>query len=700
MGRYRVPDNAVFRRGSGRGIARLEYPKSDEWDPAKINQAVNMVSNINNAATGILGAKPLDLIVSGIARAAKDDDPIQTGVRRAATARMRAQRDTGQQTQEQPAPQQTAPAEPPRPQAQEGMDLTSIGSFGEARRYARSGIPGGGLRTFRWNGKLYSTVGYQDEKGPRSEQRALETEADWSADLKRSRDKRFYSDDQPAPVPQPAAPEPVPTQKIDPVAVASLFEEYEVNPEDGIERLREIIALTKENVSTPQEIIPEVGYPDVFGKPPLKPVNQELVDSVTKDQAMLEAYTQQQAAQPQQEVVQEQFTEESVDPDVSAARRRQQDRIREIREGRATPQREVRRRQMTGALEMLRSGSIPMPTQLPSNVEDIASIAMVVTDRRALPNLVRAARDSAMPTSFADLFTGNHERRAAKTVLDSFVKGEGKRTTPMDMSKLIQNEEKLRIARSRLENQDRNVTSQIERRRVQNNLSRVNNRIKSIELAKLLKIKTGKSTPTDKTIDDFLLKETGDSLATVVDGLTKQTNDKTLITQEDGLARLATLRQVFNRTSFRKKLMRKGITNKQIQEFVSKLQIPIGQEGAKKSADASKQAVEVALTNIKLLADSVPGSNIYKMDEKTEEITPLYPFNRTTLVNKMRANNKILKAAGDDLANKDQSRRAKDENKILRAKLTAMTKIKSLVDAYNNALRNEAKRFARQKRSK
>ena len=122
-----------------------------------------------------------------------------------------------------------------------------------------------------------------------------------------------------------------------------------------------------------------------------------LSDAILKDQAMLESYTQQQAAQPQQEVVQEEFTEESVDPDVSASQRRQQDRIREMREGRATPQIEVRRRQMTGALEMLRSGSIPMPGQLPSNVEDIASIAMVVTDRRALPNLARAARDSAMP---------------------------------------------------------------------------------------------------------------------------------------------------------------------------------------------------------------------------------------------------------------------------------------------------------------
>lgn len=374
--------------------------------------------------------------------------------------------------------------------------------------------------------------------------------------------------------------------------------------------------------------------------------------------------------------------------------------MREMREGRATPQREVRRRQMTDALDMLRRGSIPLPAQLPSNVEDIASIAMVVTDRQALPNLVRAARDSAMPTSFADLFTGNHERRAAKKVMDSFSKGEGKRVSSLDMSKLMQNEEKLRIAQQRLENQNRNVTSQIERRRVQNNLSRVNQRIKSIELAKLLKTKTNKRTKTDKTIDDFLLKETGDNLATVIDGLTLQKNNKTLITQEDGLARLATLKRVFNRTSFRKKLMRKGITNKQIQEFVSKLQIPIGQEGAKKSADASKQAVEVALTNIKSLANSVPGSKIYKMDEKTEEITPLYPFNKTTIVTKIQDNNKILRAAGPDTAGQKERQRARDDNKILKAKLSAITNIKKLVDAYNNALRSEAKRLARQKRSK
>ena len=146
--------------------------------------------------------------------------------------------------------------------------------------------------------------------------------------------------------------------------------------------------------------------------------------------------------------------------------------------------------------------------------------------------------------------------------------------------------------------------------------------------------------------------------------------------------------------------MRKGITNKQIQEFVSKLQIPIGQEGAKKSADASKQKVEVALTNIKSLANSVPGSKIYKMDEKTKEITPLYPFKKKTIVDKIKANNKILRAAGPDTAGQKERQRARDDNKILRAKLTAMTKIKSLVDAYNSALRSEAKRFARQERSK
>ena len=358
---------------------------------------------------------------------------------------------------------------------------------------------------------------------------------------------------------------------------------------------------------------------------------------------------------------------------------------------------------MSGALEMLRRGSIPMPAQLPSNVEDIASIAMVVTDRRALPNLVRAARDSAMPTSFADLFTGNHERRAAKTVLDSFVKGEGKRVSPMDMSKLIQNEEKLRIAQQRLENQNRNVTSQIERRRVQNNLSRVNQRIKSIELAKLLKTKTGKRTKTDKTIDDFLLKATGDNLEAVQGRL----SDPNPITSEDALERLKNLRRTFRSRSFRQKLLRAGIKPLQIQEFVSKLEIPIGQEGAKKSADASKQKVEVALTNIKLLANSVPGSKIYKMDEKTKEIKPIFPFNEKSLQDKIRANEKIIRSS--KIKNKtgnvvevtpSERTRAIEENKMHRAKLRASTNIQSLVNAYNNALRDEAKRFARQERSK
>lgn len=252
MGRYRIPDNAVFRRGSGRGIARLDYPKSDEWDPTKINQAVQMVSNINTAATGILGAKPLDLIVSGIARAAKDDDPIDTGVRRAATARMRAQRDTGQQAQKQPTPQpavqETTPTKPAAPQAQEGMDLTSLGSFGAARRYARSGIPGGGLKTFRWNGKLYSTIGYQPQtdKRPAFDEIVFEDQADWDAARARSRDPKFYKDAQPAPVAPASTTQPsAPAQRVDPLAVASLFEQYEVNPEDGLEKLKEAIALTK-----------------------------------------------------------------------------------------------------------------------------------------------------------------------------------------------------------------------------------------------------------------------------------------------------------------------------------------------------------------------------------------------------------------------------------------------------------------------
>lgn len=85
---------------------------------------------------------------------------------------------------------------------------------------------------------------------------------------------------------------------------------------------------------------------------------------------------------------------------------------------------------------------------------------------------------------------------------------------------------------------------------------------------------------------------------------------------------------------------------------------------------------------------------------KTEEITPLYPFNKTTIVTKIQDNNKILRAAGPDTAGQKERQRARDDNKILKAKLSAITNIKKLVDAYNNALRSEAKRLARQKRSK
>ena len=688
MGRYRIPDNAVFRRSSSRGIERLDYPKAHEWDPQKIGQAVNMVSNINNAATGILGAKPLDLIVSGIARASKDDDPIETGVRRAATARVRAQGDTGQQAQEQPAPA-PAPA-PAQPQGQEGMDLTSIGSFGEARRYARSGIPGGGIRTFKWNGKLYSTVGYQDEKDQRSEQHALEDEEDWSADLKRSRDRRFYSNGQPVPVPQPAAPEPAPTQKADPVAVASLFEQYNVNPEDGVEKLKEVISARKTIVSTPQKV--DVDSAQVSRS--ILPGSQYDVDaaaiaSVSKDQAMLESYTQQQAAQPQQEVVQEEFTEESVDPDVSASQRRQQDRIREMREGRATPQIEVRRRQMTGALEMLRSGSIPMPGQLPSNVEDIASIAMVVTDRRALPNLVRAARDSAMPTSFADLFTGNHERRAAKTVMDSFSKGEGKRTTPMDMSKLIQNEEKLRIARRRLENQDRNVTSQIERRKVQNKLSRVDERLKGIKLNKLLNRGMKKTPEQSKTIDQLLSSRHSDSVAQIQSELADAK-----ISFEVAKDRLSVLSRKFRTNKFRALLKRKGISPGAIRNFYTTLNNPLAIESAKAGASASKvrkydaQAALHALLGVGRKYDKTFAAQNKNKEWVAKTFTDKA---REALELELRT----LQTKLEDKSIVDGEREAAQKQaSSVASQLKASRSAKAIVEKANNAIREEKKREA------
>ena len=559
------------------------------------------------------------------------------------------------------------------------------------------------------NGKLYSTQGYRDEKDPRSEQRALETEADWSADLKRSRDKRFYSDGQPVPVPQPAAPEPAPTQKADPIAVASLFEQYNVNPEGGVDALKKAISVAKEGAAPPG-LAAEVkrlyaGGPS-FNKQADQMMNiidqakrktageiesfgSSLSDAILKDQAMLESYTQQQAAQPQQEVVQEEFTEESVDPDVSASQRRQQDRIREMREGRATPQIEVRRRQMTGALEMLRSGSIPMPGQLPSNVEDIASIAMVVTDRRALPNLVRAARDSAMPTSFADLFTGNHERRAAKTVMDSFSKGEGKRTTPMDMSKLIQNEEKLRIARRRLENQDRNVTSQIERRKVQNKLSQVDERLKGIKLNKLLNRGMKKTPEQSKTIDQLLSSRHSDSVAQIQSELADAK-----ISFDVAKDRLSVLSRKFKTNKFRALLKRKGISPGAIRNFYTTLNNPLAIESAKAGASASKvrkydaQGALAALLSVgkkydkTFAAKNKNGEWVAKTF--TDKARKALELGLSTLQEKLEDKNIV---DGEREAAQKQASRIES---LLKASRSA----KAVVEKVNDAIRKEKKREA------
>ena len=153
----------------------------------------------------------------------------------------------------------------------------------------------------------------------------------------------------------------------------------------------------------------------------------------------------------------------------------------------------------------------------------------------------------------------------------------------MDMSKLIQNEEKLRIARRRLENQDRNVTSQIERRKVQNKLSRVDERLKGIKLNKLLNRGMKKTPEQSKTIDQLLSSRHSDSVAQIQSELADAK-----ITFEVAKDRLSVLSRKFKTNKFRALLKRKGISPGAIRNFYTTLNNPLAIESAKAGASASK----------------------------------------------------------------------------------------------------------------
>lgn len=238
MARWRVPSNAIFRAGSSRGVKRLEYAPQHEWDPQRISQVAGMVSNVNKAATGVLGIRPLDMITAGIARAVapgeeevKPADTREDILRRAAEARtkrdraaadLRKMRGAGDAGQPGLKPGDLFPEERGKTdfdallklQGQDAgaggvRDLSNM-SFGEARRYARSTL---GDERFKWRGGIYSTVGYEDRNKPRPQREDYESDADWKRALARARAQRGSTAPE-GPQPQPTGPEVTPLTGI------------------------------------------------------------------------------------------------------------------------------------------------------------------------------------------------------------------------------------------------------------------------------------------------------------------------------------------------------------------------------------------------------------------------------------------------------------------------------------------------------
>lgn len=242
MARWRVPSNAIFRAGSSRGVKRLEYAPQHEWDPQRISQVAGMVSNVNKAATGVLGIRPLDMITAGIARAVapgeeevKPADTREDILRRAAEARtkrdraaadLRKMRGAGDAGQPGLKPGDLFPEERGKTdfdallklQGQdagaggiegEGVDLSGrFPTMAAARRYARSVL---GIKTFKWGESgqrpgVYSTRGYRDRFGPRPpEGKPNESEEIWFAELAKAR-KKYLARMQGATQPQPTGP--------------------------------------------------------------------------------------------------------------------------------------------------------------------------------------------------------------------------------------------------------------------------------------------------------------------------------------------------------------------------------------------------------------------------------------------------------------------------------------------------------------
>ena len=553
MARWRVPSNAIFRAASSRGVPRLQYAPQHEWDPQRISAVAGMVSNVNQAATNVMGIRPLDALTAGISSLAADKEKkgsgVQTGadiMRRAALARAKRDRAAAELKKMRAGESSTGPVpgvpdvrlpdssrfgplgeeapKPPTPTPPvggEGVDLSGrFPTMEAARRYARSTL---GIKKFKWGAPgqrpgIYSTRGYKDRFGPRPPGgKPNESMASWMADLERARKKRGP---QPAPAPAPT-PEGVtpltrgPLVGVDPAPRLRLEGALrrEGNTEErpllarepmrlklGVDEPYRSLGLTNESQKEAMLALGRV--PDIARRlgveeselagtlstivkilsDPSHPSYQSIVDRVRPLSGSGELYgagakmielLRPEAAPPEAPDYQWRLGGgEEVPPTspkaplapappviggpqespVLAARKREQARIARIAQGiRVEDSPEFRRRQIDMVGSALDAGRIFMPEELPTSAEDLSAIAMIITERRALPALVAQARLHATPRTFSDLFTGAHKKRAAEQVMKSFLGGERARPTMVQLAQLDQRRKSLEQRRAGLQ---------------------------------------------------------------------------------------------------------------------------------------------------------------------------------------------------------------------------------------------------------
>jgi hypothetical protein len=498
MARWRVPSNAIFRAASSRGVPRLEYAPQHEWDPQRISAVAGMVSNVNQAATNVMGIRPLDALTAGISSLAADPEKkgsgVQTGadiMRRAALARAkrdRAAADLKKMRQGAPKP---APAPAPAPGAAPGslidptrtapapptgiQDLSKM-SFNSARRYARSTL---GHEKFKWRGGIYSTVGYEPRAKPRPQRHkgpsGIETDTDWQRALEAARKRRGAP---PAPAPSPADPTTL-YPRTGPEAAVGDFSALQRLPKgtpapEGLTQIGQLEAL--EILINAPNIAEVVGGPaegrrgslvDIVKilSDPSHPSYEEVANKVRLVSGPGKQYGSGQRVidmlrppTPAPTPTPTPAPPVIGDPDVGGARERERKRIDAILAGRPAPETpEARGARITTLGEMLSAGRIIAPSELPTNLQDLRALSQIVTDRDALVRIMRQARTSARPTRFSDLFTDDHERRAADQILSAFKAGERMRLSPAQLAQIQQRQVGLRQGAARLDTQERTL---------------------------------------------------------------------------------------------------------------------------------------------------------------------------------------------------------------------------------------------------